>query len=293
MQLSTTTGKPNEFFNLKDSVKLLANAGFKVYDISLQVKEAKEEIVYPENYLENAKQLRKYADSIGMVCNQSHATFPSSVGDPEKDEAIFNEIVRDLEVAAILGAKIIVVHPKHHLTYAEHAEELFNLNVEFYKSLIPYCKKFGIKVAAENMFQRNAATGCIIDSTCSRAWEFCKYLDAIDSEWIVGCLDIGHTALVNADLPEFIRTMGNKRIQALHVHDNDGIKDRHTLPYTCSIDFAAFTQALADIDYKGDMTYEADNFFRNFPAELYPAISRFMYDVGVHLVNETEKKRNK
>ena len=56
------------------------------------------------------------------------------------------------------------------------------MNVEFYKSLIPYCEKFGIKVACENMWQNNSASGAITDSTCSRAWEFCKYIDAVTGD---------------------------------------------------------------------------------------------------------------
>lgn len=291
MLLSTQTHTLNVHYDLKRTVKFLKDAGFDAYDLSLFVKEAKDEVIFNDNYLQNAKVLREYADSIGIVCNQSHATFPTSTGDEKRDAEIFQEIVRDMEVAAILGAKAIVVHPKQHLCYAEHAEELFRINIEFYKSLIPYCEKFGIKVATENMYQRNKQTGHICDCVNSRSWEFCKYIDTIDSEWIVGCLDIGHTNLVDADLPAFIHALGNNRLQALHVHDTDGKNDSHTLPYTQNMDFAAFTKALGEIDYTGDMTYEADNFFANFPIELYPTVSQFMAKVGRHLINETEKNR--
>lgn len=105
-----------------------------------------------------------------------------------------------MEAASILGAQVIVVHPIQHLTYAEYPNELFEMNVKFYKSLIPYCEKFGIKVAVENMWQYNNVNKVITDSTYSRAWEFYKYIDTADSEWIVGCLDIGHASLVGADV---------------------------------------------------------------------------------------------
>ena len=114
------------------------------------------------------------------------------------------------------------------------------MNVEFYKSLIPYCEKFGIKVACENMWQWNNGNKAPSDSTCSRAWEFNKYLDAIDSEWIVGCLDVGHAFLVNEDIPAFIRGAA-PRLKALHVHDTDYRSDKHTAPFMEKIDFEAFS----------------------------------------------------
>ena len=192
--------------SIDSAIKLLADVGFDAYDMTLcEMYKNDEHWANLDGYKAEAERIRALADSLGIACNQSHAPFPSSVGDAEKDEIIFNKIVRSMEVASILGAGIIVVHPKQHLPYADNRDELFAMNVEFYKSLIPYCEKFGIKIATENMWQRNANNKNIVDSTCSRAKEFCDYIDAVDSRWLVGCLDIGHVALVGGDIPDFIR----------------------------------------------------------------------------------------
>ena len=289
MLLSNLTQWVGSNLSEKEAVKVIADAGFDAYDISLFKLTRDESYQFNSpDYVNIAKDLRAYADSLGIVCNQSHAPFPSSTGKEEEDKVIFEKIVRAMEVASILGAKIIVVHPKQHLIYAEHPDELFEMNVEFYKSLIPYCEKFGIKVACENMWQWYNGNKVPSDSTCSRAWEFCKYLDAIDSEWIVGCLDIGHVSLMNADIPAFIKMMGNKRLQALHVHDTDYKSDKHTLPFIEKINFNAMCEALAEIDYKGDLTFEADAFYRGIPAPLYPAATKFMCEVGRHLISLIE-----
>lgn len=153
MLLSTTTEFSARKISEKDAIELIAKAGFSAYDISLFELTRNDEYHFNrDDYVKSAKELRAFADSLGIVCNQSHAPFPSSVGDKEKDKEIYEKIIRAMEIASILGAKIIVVHPKQHLNYAEHPEELFEMNVEFYKSLIPYCEKFGIKVACENMW---------------------------------------------------------------------------------------------------------------------------------------------
>lgn len=291
MLLSTLTQPIMLKTSEKEAVKIIKDAGFDAYDISLfQLTRDENYYFNTDDYLEKAKDLRAYADSLGIVCNQSHAPFPSSVGDPEKDEWIFSKIVKAMEIAATLGAKIIVVHPKQHLRYPEHPDELFEMNVEFYKRLIPYAEKFGIKIAAENMWQMNNGAKSVTDSTCSRAWEFCKYIDAVNSEWLVGCLDIGHVSLVNADIPEFIKTMGNKRLQALHVHDTDYIRDLHTLPFTQKIDYIAVCKALKEIDYKGDFTFETDAYYNGFPVDFYPEATEFMCKVGRRLIKEIRQE---
>ena len=266
------------------AIELLAGAGFDAYDITLcGMYKNDDHWGNVDGWREEAHRLRAVADSSGILCNQCHAPFPSSVGDDEKDAVIFEKIVRSMEIASIMGAKIIVVHPKQHLTYAEHREELFRMNVEFYKSLIPYCERFGIKVATENMWQHNKNNKSIIDSTCSRACEFCDYIDAVGSEWLVGCLDIGHAALIGANIPDFIRAMGKERLQSLHVHDVDYIVDSHTLPYTLKIDYDEVAAALAEIGYEGDITFEAMKFFNDFPIEVLPDAARLMCAVGRHI----------
>lgn len=283
MILSTMTGGISRKLGDEQAIKMLAEAGYDAYDFTFDAHAA-DSFIYTSDNVDYFKQLRKLADSCGIACNQAHAPAPSSVGDPDKDKEIYKRIIRSMEAASVLGAKIIVVHPVQHLTYAEHPEELFEMNVEFYKSLIPYCEQFNIKVAVENMWQYNHAGQCITDSTCSRAWEFCKYIDAVDSEWIVGCLDIGHVSLVDRDITRFIRDMGNKRLQALHVHDTDFKYDLHTLPFDGKINFPEIVNTLREIDYQGDFTYEADCFLEKFPVEFFGEAAEFMCKVGRFLI---------
>ncbi len=275
----------------REAIMLLKEAGFKAFDMSLFLMKNPDNGYYTDDdYFERATALREYIDKIGMVCNQSHAPFPSSFGD-ERDEWMFKRIVAAMEIASILGAKVIVVHPKQHLSYAEHAAELFDMNVEFYKKLIPYAEKFGIKIATENMWQTNNGSKIPSDSVCSRAWEFCKLIDAVGSPWLVGCLDIGHVSLMGADIVQFIKKMGNRRLCALHVHDTDLVHDCHTIPFTQKIDFAPVMQALGEIDYQGDLTFEANAIFKKYPTELYTSVARLMCDTGNYLASLIEKAK--
>ncbi len=288
MILSTHTSKLPERFGYKETIKMIAEAGFDAYDMSFFTSSASApNPFFSDDYVEFAKSIRAYADEIGIKCNQAHAPFSSSFGDAEKDEKRFNEIVRSMECAAILGASAIVVHPCQHLKYDIEGNPgiLRSINIEFYSRLIPYCEKFGIKVACENMWQWSDRYGRIMHSTCSRAEEFVDYIDSIGSEWVVACLDIGHTALVDEKNERMINLLGKNRLKALHVHDVDGHSDLHTLPFLSKIDWNSTMKALGNIRYEGDFTFEVSGFFNVLPKELVPGALRFMYETGRYLIS--------
>lgn len=286
MRLSTTSGELAKFFGFEKAVDILAAAGYDCIDFSQF-----DEYVYAREYSKDFFiNLRKYAEDKGLCFNQSHAPFGSSYVDENKTKKRFEEITEGIKRASYLGIENIIVHPCQHLTYAQEGnpEKLFEYNMEFYKKLIPYCEEYGIKVALENMWQH---TGMINHSTCSRPTEFKMYLDELNNDAFVACLDIGHAALVREDIPDFIKMLGNKYLKCLHVHDVDGTNDSHTLPYYGVINWESVMKALAEIDYKGDLTFEADSFLRNVPQDLYADSEIMMSKIGRHLINIFEQNK--
>lgn len=283
MKLSTTTGRFYTKFGFQKAIDYLADAGYDALDFSQFNKDVYEADLGKDFLLE----IRKYAEDKGVCFNQSHAPYGSSFEDEERTAKRFDEIVIAMERASYLGIKNIIVHPCQHLRYdvEGNPEKLFEYNMVFYKKLIPYCEEFGIRVALENMWQN---TGMINHSTCSRPEEFIRYLDELNNDCFVACLDIGHAALVREDPDEFIRKLGNKRLQCLHVHDVDGTEDSHTLPFFGVVNWHKVVKALAEIDYKGDFTFEADYFMNDKPIELLPDCAVLMAKTGKYLVSEFE-----
>lgn len=289
MLLSTQTQRLQNKLGYEKAFEILKNAGYDAFDLSLFHPVFEGDPLFTDDFRPYAEKLREHADRIGIKCNQSHAPFPSSVGDPAKDAEIYKSILRAMEIASVFGAKYIIVHPKQHMPYRANAAKLREINIEFYKGLIPYCEKFGINVAVENMWQMNpTGSKTIVDSTCSRVEEFCDYIDSINSERIGACLDTGHVSLCGEDMGVMIRGLGGKRLKALHVHDTDGYRDLHTLPFTSENDFGLVMKLLAEIGYEGDLTFEADRFFHNFPVEMYPDVAAFMAKTGRQLIKMFE-----
>ena len=289
MLLSTSTGNIAARLGLLDALKAIKNAGFEAYDFSLRPLTSKPDSpLMREDYMDFLRQVKQTADELGLVCNQAHATFPpEKYGDEEYNQATFARIVREMEAAAFVGAPIIVVHavkplPREVDPIAE--------NLRFYRSLIPYCEKYNIKVAVENLFEldplRDRRKPCCIGTSDKLA----AFMDLLDNDWFTVCLDVGHAAINVEDPQDAIRTLG-KRIGCVHIHDNDFVNDRHTVPYLGKTDWDEVCKAFAEIGYRGDFTSEACTYEASFPAELVPAALDFEIAIFRHLMAKIESYR--
>lgn len=291
MILSTNTSDKTNVLGLEKTVDMICDAGFDAIDFSFFQTEKYHNGTYSKDFF---AEIRKRVEDRGVFFNQAHAPFPSSAKTEAKSEKIFENIVSSMKVASELGIKNIVVHPCQHLEYAEkeNRERLFEYNMKFYRRLIPYCEEYGIKVALENMWQCMKNSRKIVPSTCARPTEFVRYLDELDNDCFTACLDISHAVLVCENVADFIHTLGD-RLGALHVHDVDGTEDSHTLPYFGVGDWNSVTKALADIDYKGEFTFEADGFLQGKPTELWADYLKLMERTGRHLISKIDNYKNK
>lgn len=275
-------------FGYFGAIDVMKQAGYDAIDLSLFFMESGDTSFGREQAIE----LRAYAESQGLSFNQSHAPFRFDWSNPnEVEERLFPYTVRALELSALAGCKIAVVHPVHHEEYLGHEEERFAQNMNYYRRLLPYAKEYGIKIALENMFQKETKRKVIGHDTCSRAEEFIRYLDTLDDEHFVACLDLGHCGVVGLEAQDMIRALGHERLQALHVHDNDYTKDQHTLPGFGKMNWEEIMKALAEINYQGEFTYEADRFLFDMPTPMLPRAVSFMVEMGRYLIGRFEEYR--
>lgn len=301
MKISTNT----DFFPAPeaagDAIRLTHDAGFDCFDLSLFGMKADDHPFNAPGYEKHARELRHIANECGIVCNQSHAPFPSSYPDttPEwiaANRTIPDKLRRAMEIAAIVGAKTIVVHPQQHLHWNGNAAALQEMNRTFYSSLLPHCREYGIRVGVENMWQMNRYGKNIVDSTCANPSEFLSYMEMLDPEWFVACLDIGHCTLTDHSPAEAIRALGHRHLHALHVHDNDGAGDLHSMPFQCPsarVNWEKTTDALAEIDYDGDITLELNYLAGKLPADLLPADLKYAAATARYLAGEVERKKTR
>ncbi len=302
MKLSTPIGDIGNKIGYKKAINLISKSGFDAFDLSMYSMHIKPNQLSGDNYLYYLKELKEEMHKLGIECNQAHAPFPTQLnGNDEYNQMTLKMIIRSMECAAFLGAKVIVVHPiknsssslcsKYAFVKYESKQQLFDANINFFKKLIPYCQKFNIKIAVENMWERHPMHhDTLIPAFLGNSEEHARFIDVLDSEWIVGCLDIGHALICGENPAQAIRRLGAKRLQALHIHDCNGYEDSHALPFSMPNNWDEIMNALAEICYNGDFTFEAENFYKYYPEELYSDALTFMCKMGRYMINSINNK---
>ena len=273
MKISTEIDSAANFVGEEKAIEYIAKAGFDAWDFSMFAmckydwgRKALLENNHPlasNNYLAFARKLKKIGNDNGIVCNQSHAPFPSYC--PE----IRSYLKRAIECTAEAGGKICVIHPDNNKSAQE--------NAEMYLELLPFAKSCGVKIATENMWNWDSEKDQSSFAACATSESFNEHLDAVNDDYFVACLDIGHAEMrgSGSGAAAMIYALGG-RLQALHIHDNDKWHDSHQIPFSMSIDFNSVVKALKDINYQGYFTLEADNYLKKYSADnVFEGIKNF------------------
>ncbi len=272
-------------FGIEKTIQLIADAGFDGIDYT----DMRSETFLIDDYQKRAKVLREQAENSGLKFYQTHAPVPSSLLKQGDMDYVKARTIHSLEVASLLGAEAVVVHPIQDSMHKLGDDSVYEKNMDYFRTLLPYCEKYNVKIAIENMTKVDPKTGVKRDGVCAHPLEFKKYLNDLNSLYATGCFDIGHCAATGREPQDVLRILGGNRITCLHVHDNDYMADKHMLPCTMDLNWEEICKALAEIQYSGHLTLEADCFLPKYSDDFIPVALRFMHDTASYLVNKIEK----
>ena len=273
MKVSTEIGSIATLVGEEKAVELVAKSGFDAWDFSMfdMCEKNAKGLLVPTNhptaqddYLAFARKLKQIGLDNGIVCNQGHAPFPSS------PKSIYY-LKRAIECVAEAGGDICIIHPMNNGTPGE--------NAEMYLELLPFAKEYNVKIATENMWNWKPFHKHSCFAACATPESFNAHLDAVNDDYFVACLDIGHAEMKGSDTTaaEMIRGLGN-RLKALHIHDNDKLHDSHQIPFSMNIDFTSVINALKEVNYGGYLTLEASSYLDNFSKEKVPEGVKDLYN---------------
>ncbi len=259
-----------------DSVELLAQDFDKVY----------------KEFEPHIKAIKK----AGLFVGQFHAPFPMRIRrKPEWNERLNRMTINSIKLCRAFDCDRIVIHPVSFGFY-DNPQEEWDFNIKMYTELIPFAKEEKVMILLENMFL--GVNGHIVEASCSDFAEAARYIDTLNDiagEELFGfCFDVGHANLLAKNLYKAVTTLG-KRIKALHVHDNDGIMDLHTLPFVFargqdgqSTDWKGFLLGLHDGGYECDINFETYRLMKTFPLELHTEVLRLTAALGRYMSNIIE-----
>ena len=154
----------------------------------------------------------------------------------KEGEIMADGFINDLDICSGNGVPMVVMHLTAHST----APEPSIIGIARIKRIVEHAEELGIKVAFEN----TKIPGYL---------EF--VFDHIKNENAGICYDSGHAHCHFDDKFPFERF--KDKIFAVHLHDNNGKKDEHLLPFDGTIDWNALASNLVKANYNGPITLES------------------------------------
>lgn len=262
MKLGTGIGFSIHFdMSIDERCRILAEVGFDSLDICVEDSYKASVWTLPDHELRSEmEKLRKTVHKHGLIIGQTHAPLDCFWSpNAEVREACWKAQVQAIKACAFLGSPYAVVHPltSAHRVDKKMYEEAKQINMEYLRFMEPYLKEYNVKAAIENMFTYDAY-GRPCKSVCSTAASLKDYIDTLDSDRFVACLDVGHAALALQDPVEMIYSLGKDYLHVTHMHDNNLLSDDHMIPGYGKLDWVSIGKALNDIGYDGVFNYEAN-----------------------------------
>jgi sugar phosphate isomerase/epimerase len=239
---------PLEDYQLKSKLPLLKEAGIKY--IEVKPKEGHFNYQDPKYLDEMAKEFKKNGIKVISMHMPIHGADISLI---EEYDRVWS--IREVEKTALallrLGGGILVVHPGSKIEDEKMRKKRKEKSEKSLEEILKFCEYWGIKIALENTLP--GKTGDNIN-------EILEIVKKFNSKNLGICLDTGHCNITSSlynhagvveCLPEI-----KDYLCHLHIHDNFGKNDDHSLPFEGNINWKGFVNGLKDIKYKGIFMFE-------------------------------------
>ena len=229
MQLSMTTDYAVSTGNPEPYLKRIADAGFShvhwCHQWNTDFLYSKWEIEYIEKCLSN------YGLKL-LDLHASHGLEKSWSSDKEFERLSGVKLVQNrIEMTAQLGGEVVIVHVPNEPENIPVRKSLDQLE--------KISRAKGIRIAIENTFNFETVE---------------KLLAEYAPDFLGLCYDSGHGNITKG----FSRLEKLKdRLISVHLHDNDGTKDLHQLPFAGTLDWQKLARIMAESSYTKPVSMES------------------------------------
>ena len=261
MKISTTIGEMYPYTG-NDPIKAIEayeGTGFKYLDYSFyKVVRTPGHPFMEDNWKDVIFEAKATAERLGFTFVQAHAPAGKLRGEGAK--RTLEATIRSIEACGILGIKNMVIHSGFfsEIKYPDDKELYFKANEPFFRALIPSMEKYGVNILFENTTIKHCKENCFFPITGRDLNDFVSYMNhpLFGAAW-----DVGHANMDGIDHYTQIMEMGSN-LKAIHVHDNNGLKDEHTAPFLGTTDYDSLMRGLIESKFSGYFTLESEFFFK-------------------------------
>lgn len=297
MRLSTST---NLYFNrpggkkapIEQSIRLCAAAGYRVMDLNFHDCTTFRLPFTGDAWQAWLETITKAAEEAHITFSQAHGPFYNFCDDTYAEKEWHDRMIfRALDCAAALHIPWVVFHAGTDFQAVNSFKSSRKKNREYFLPLIEYAEARGVGIAIENLWDLNIAPK---KRYTASAEELVELVDSFDSPTVGICFDVEHATVMRQPVRQTLHDIGS-RLKATHISDVADIvttETDHKLPFDGITNWPEVMQALAEIRYTGDFTYEAHNFTKNIPDALIPAALSYSVRVGEYLLRMAEGEKH-
>jgi sugar phosphate isomerase/epimerase len=172
-------------------------------------------------------------------------SFSNASGDESRRKAALAETEAALAIARQIPYRYLVVHlgmpAVEKVPPGDNQRDAARRSLEH---IVELASRVGVRVAVE-----------VIPNPLSSADVLAHLIEEeLDGVDIGVCLDYGHAHLMG-DLGDAVETLSG-HLWTTHVHDNNGRRDEHLLPYAGTIDWDAAMMETQKVGYDGALMFE-------------------------------------
>lgn len=283
-----------------EGFEMMKRAGFSCCDFSLDSYFTNSSLCSPKNddfFQQPVRELKNFfaphkeaANTAGIKINQMcmpGLIYITNAAKGRINGLIQTAAVKSMEICAFFGCPYIVMHG---LGAVGGLETEWEWTEDFLDFLAPMAKDLKITLCMEN---RN------MEGFCCDARKAAAYIDCMNEKYgaeILGfCFDTGYANLSGIDSEDFLTTLGS-RMKVLHIHDNDGIRNLHQIPFTFSgdcenvspADWDGFIRGLRKIQFDKVLSFETASALSVFPRKMKQDVLRFVAQIGSYFVGEIQ-----
>ncbi len=237
---------PGGRFSYKAMLEQFSRMGFSGIDMSFESLSSLDDGIAAVLY-STAKKARELNISIPLC----HLSFYMPDHNDQRLMAKYTrELFFNIDIASSMGIPLAVIHPiaiySKEISYGDWVRK----NIAFLSPIAEYARKKNVKLCIENMPSQKESPDNHLYGSCA------LNISSLAQKLGAGiCWDTGHANISGFCQSEQMAVLKGK-LDVLHIHDNDGKKDSHLLPYDGSIDWLDVAKGILVSDFEGVMSVE-------------------------------------
>lgn len=293
-----------------EGFEMMKRAGFSCCDFRLDSYLTDSSFGFPEDhdfFQRSVGELKRFfaphkeaAEIAGIEIHQMYMPYPvyiPNTRDERSRDLMQTAASKSMEICAFFQCPYMVVHGLGFAGISGEYAAAQEWISQFVETLAPMAKELKITICIENGYTNIG--NHITEDYCHDVKNAVAFIDHMNIKYGAEVLgfgfDTGQANLAGINFEDCLMQLGT-RLKVLHIHDNDGIRDLHQIPFTSagdcgnafSTDWDGFVRGLQKIQFDKVLSFDVASPLLAFPGKMKQDVLRFVALIGSYFAGEIQ-----